>query len=241
MCIHTCMKDRARERKRMCMRGCVLSQMCVVTSTRTHKRTHAHNTWFTTANSLWWRFVSRLCVCMYIYKCTYLCTYVYTHTYVCACVTSRWEANAACTYTRVCTSVHMCLRVYIHIHTTREKHQRERSTCKDCGGSGICEHQRRRSRCKDCGGSSLCDPTWLCVFDPFGVVSSLSIRQTFPIDLRPHECRDSMPRPQTVTWCPLDSHLLYFHTYIRNSEVYNMQTEVCRNPDTYKYFPVNLK
>ena len=37
------------------------------------------------------------------------------------------------------------------------EHQRERSRCKDCGGSGICEHQRVRSRCKDCGGGSLCE------------------------------------------------------------------------------------
>ena len=184
-----------------------------------------------------------LCMCdqqmgsqcgMYVHTCVYECAYVfarvYTYTYpkeFCQNVTELAQRERS--KSKDCGGSSIC------------EHQRERSTCKDCDGSGICEHQRRRSRCKDCGGSSLCDPTWLCVFDPFGVVSSLSIRQTFPIDLRPHECRDSMPRPQTVTWCPLDSHLLYFHTYIRNSEVYNMQTEVCRNPDTYKYFPVNLK
>ena len=37
------------------------------------------------------------------------------------------------------------------------EHQRERSQCKDCGGSGLCEHQRQRSKCKDCGGSSICE------------------------------------------------------------------------------------
>ena len=37
------------------------------------------------------------------------------------------------------------------------EHGRQRSICKDCGGSGICEHQRRRSRCKDCGGSGICE------------------------------------------------------------------------------------
>jgi len=54
------------------------------------------------------------------------------------------------------------------------QHQRRKSRCKDCGGSGlcehkrvkhlckeckgnsICEHQRRRSRCKECGGGELC-------------------------------------------------------------------------------------
>ena len=34
----------------------------------------------------------------------------------------------------------------------RCKHNRQRSTCKDCGGGSICEHGRRRSRCKECGG-----------------------------------------------------------------------------------------
>ena len=32
------------------------------------------------------------------------------------------------------------------------EHGRQRSKCKDCGGSGICEHGRVRSQCKDCGG-----------------------------------------------------------------------------------------
>jgi hypothetical protein len=53
-------------------------------------------------------------------------------------------------------------------------HQREKSKCKECGGSSICPHQRRRStctecwdpiicphqrirsQCKECGGASLC-------------------------------------------------------------------------------------
>ena len=34
------------------------------------------------------------------------------------------------------------------------RRQRRRSTCKDCGGSSLCEHQRRRSPCKDCGVST---------------------------------------------------------------------------------------
>jgi len=37
------------------------------------------------------------------------------------------------------------------------EHQWRRSTCKDCGGSGLCEHQRQKNHCKDCGGSSLCE------------------------------------------------------------------------------------
>ena len=37
------------------------------------------------------------------------------------------------------------------------KHGREKSRCKDCGGSSICEHGRRKRECKDCGGSSICE------------------------------------------------------------------------------------
>ena len=32
-----------------------------------------------------------------------------------------------------------------------------RRTCKDCGGTSICEHNRRRSQCKDCEGASICE------------------------------------------------------------------------------------
>jgi len=37
------------------------------------------------------------------------------------------------------------------------EHNRRKRTCKDCGGSGICEHNRIKYRCKDCGGSSICE------------------------------------------------------------------------------------
>ena len=37
------------------------------------------------------------------------------------------------------------------------EHNRKKSQCKDCGGSGICEHNKRKSQCKDCGGSSICE------------------------------------------------------------------------------------
>ena len=36
-------------------------------------------------------------------------------------------------------------------------HGRQRSLCKECGGSGICEHGRRRPQCKECGGSGICE------------------------------------------------------------------------------------
>ena len=37
------------------------------------------------------------------------------------------------------------------------EHGRQRSTCKECGGSQICEHGRIRSSCKECGGASICE------------------------------------------------------------------------------------
>ena len=36
-------------------------------------------------------------------------------------------------------------------------HGRQRSRCKECGGSGICEHGRLRYLCKECGGSGICE------------------------------------------------------------------------------------
>ena len=36
-------------------------------------------------------------------------------------------------------------------------HGRQRSKCKDCGGSQICEHGRLRNWCKDCGGKYICE------------------------------------------------------------------------------------
>jgi len=37
------------------------------------------------------------------------------------------------------------------------EHGRIRNKCKDCGGVLICEHNRIRSQCKDCDGSSICE------------------------------------------------------------------------------------
>ena len=37
------------------------------------------------------------------------------------------------------------------------EHGRQKPTCKDCCGSGICEHNRMKSQCKDCGGSGICE------------------------------------------------------------------------------------
>ena len=36
-------------------------------------------------------------------------------------------------------------------------HGRQRSRCKECGGSGICEHRWSRYQCKECGGNGICE------------------------------------------------------------------------------------
>uniref|UniRef100_A0A0G4HLY7 TNFR-Cys domain-containing protein n=1 Tax=Chromera velia CCMP2878 TaxID=1169474 RepID=A0A0G4HLY7_9ALVE len=36
-------------------------------------------------------------------------------------------------------------------------HQRQRSKCKECGGSQVCAHGRIRSECKQCKGKSICE------------------------------------------------------------------------------------
>eukprot|EP00961_Rhodomonas_salina_P288431 3897845-Rhodomonas_salina.2 len=37
------------------------------------------------------------------------------------------------------------------------EHNRQRSRCIECGGSGICEHCRQRRGCIECGGSAICE------------------------------------------------------------------------------------
>ena len=37
------------------------------------------------------------------------------------------------------------------------EHGRQKSQCRECGGSGICEHGKQKSRCKECGGSGICE------------------------------------------------------------------------------------
>ena len=37
------------------------------------------------------------------------------------------------------------------------EHGKQKSRCKECGGSAFCEHGKRKSQCKDCGGSAFCE------------------------------------------------------------------------------------
>ena len=45
----------------------------------------------------------------------------------------------------------------LYAHGTKCEHNKQRSQCKDCGGSQICEHNKRKYECKDCGGSQICE------------------------------------------------------------------------------------
>jgi len=37
------------------------------------------------------------------------------------------------------------------------EHERQKSTCRECGGSQICEHGRQKTTCRECGGSQICE------------------------------------------------------------------------------------
>ena len=46
------------------------------------------------------------------------------------------------------------------------QHGKQKSKCKECGGSEICEHERVRYRRKECGGTGICKhnrPKTVCV------------------------------------------------------------------------------
>jgi hypothetical protein len=55
--------------------------------------------------------------------------------------------------TKLCVNA----RLPIDLFCGKCAHGRQRSQCKECGGSQICDHERIRSRCKECGGSQICD------------------------------------------------------------------------------------
>ncbi len=37
------------------------------------------------------------------------------------------------------------------------EHGKQKSRCRDCGGSSFCEHGKLKSKCRDCGGSETCE------------------------------------------------------------------------------------
>jgi len=36
------------------------------------------------------------------------------------------------------------------------EHDKQKTHCKDCGGSSICKHSKQKTQCKECGGSAFC-------------------------------------------------------------------------------------
>ena len=50
-------------------------------------------------------------------------------------------------------------RAYYQANKNKYKceHNREKSKCKECGGSSICEHNKHKRICKECGGSGICE------------------------------------------------------------------------------------
>ena len=72
--------------------------------------------------------------------------YVDTKDRICIWSGNRWncEHNRERSGCKECGGTSIC------------EHGRVRSVCKECGGASICEHGRRRSHCKECGGSSIC-------------------------------------------------------------------------------------
>ena len=50
-------------------------------------------------------------------------------------------------------------RAYYELNKDKNKceHNRQKSRCKECGGSQICEHNRQKSACKECVGGSICE------------------------------------------------------------------------------------
>jgi hypothetical protein len=45
----------------------------------------------------------------------------------------------------------------VNVNIIRCIHNKQKTRCKECGGSEICEHNRIKSRCKECGGSQICE------------------------------------------------------------------------------------
>ena len=44
----------------------------------------------------------------------------------------------------------------IPLYYKKCEHNRRKSRCKECKGSGICEHNRQKEHCKECKGISIC-------------------------------------------------------------------------------------
>ena len=68
-----------------------------------------------------------------------------------------WRSVAS--WSNLCTSASRRRTSCTNVGMVNKKceHGRQRTLCKDCGGSGLCEHGREHRYCKECGGSSMCE------------------------------------------------------------------------------------
>jgi len=103
---------------------------------------------------------------------TVMCVFIHVHTYVCNLCGKYWALTRCDVWFRLIndqlinrnSNKHM-KRHKSDLQTTADGgkkvpprrfvsstkvHSRQKSRCKDCGGSGLCEHKRQKSRCKDC-------------------------------------------------------------------------------------------
>jgi hypothetical protein len=82
-------------------------------------------------------------------KCDVKCTH---------CKTYRYEKDFISDRNRRLKTCSRC-REFVRISQAKHKceHNKQKSLCKDCGGSHICEHNRIKGQCIDCGGSQICE------------------------------------------------------------------------------------
>ena len=110
------------------------------------------------------------------------------------------------------------------------EHNRQRSNCKDCGGSSICEHNRRRSNCKDCGGGSICEHNRRrsrckdC--DPNGYLTSL-VRGRVYSAMKNYSTRKDKHTLEYVG-CSVE----YLRTYLENQ--FEKEAERCGHPISWE-------
>ena len=76
------------------------------------------------------------------------------------------------------------------------EHNRQRSTCKLCGGSSICEHNRQRNTCKLCGGASICEHNR--IWSTCKQCGGLGICEHNPIRSQCKQCRGSKGKEEAV-------------------------------------------
>ena len=96
---------------------------------------------------------------------------------------STFKTNKHGDYNKTC--IKCSERVKASKIANKCEHNREKSICKDCGGSSICEHDKQKRQCRECNGSSF------CIHDKFKAQCRECNGSSFCIhDKRKSKCRD---------------------------------------------------